>query len=182
MEKHWLLIFRALHRRRIRHDLGSIEFMANGFTLLELLIVVIIVGILAAFSAPNLLAQIDKARYSEATIRMKCLADELIAYRMEKGTFPPDTSRNQKPDGIECFYTQNNGKVPFNSKYDYDSNSNSSSCYIHIVFLGENADKEVPNNGNCSGGHEGMRVAGSQNLELRRSEPLCLTSRGLKPY
>ena len=36
--------------------------------------------------------------------------------------------------------------------------------------------------GNCSGGHEGMRVAGSKNLELRRSEPLCLTSRGLKPY
>ena len=35
---------------------------------------------------------------------------------------------------------------------------------------------------NCSGGHEGMRVAGSKNLELRRSEPLCLTSRGLKPY
>ena len=49
----------------------------------------------------------------------------------------------------------------------------------YITFINEQFTKTF---GNCSGGHEGMRVAGSKNLELRRSEPLCLTSRGLKPY
>jgi len=120
----------------------------EGFTLLELLIVVIIVGILAAIAVPNLLGQIDKARYSEAKTQMSCLAKELLANRYEKGSFPPDVSRDTRPSGMNCFYTQASGKVPFDSKYDYDNSSNASTCYIQIVFLGKNIEKEVPNNVN----------------------------------
>jgi general secretion pathway protein G/type IV pilus assembly protein PilA len=118
----------------------------TGFTLLELLIVVIITGVLTAIATPNLLGQVDKARYAEAKTQMGCLAKELLANRYEKGGFPPDVARDIRPSGINCFYTQASGKVPFDSKYDYDNSSNSSSCYIQIVFLGKDVQKEVPNN------------------------------------
>ncbi|MEB3310057.1 MAG: prepilin-type N-terminal cleavage/methylation domain-containing protein [Snowella sp.] len=118
----------------------------SGFTLLEILIVTIIVGILAAIAIPSYVATIDKARYGEAKSQMGCLAKELLAFRMEKGNFPADTSRNIRPSGIECFYTQSSGKVPFDSMYDYDLTSVSpGNCYVQIVFLGKNNSKETPN-------------------------------------
>ena len=117
-----------------------------GFTLLEILIVGIIVGILAAIAFPSYVATVDKARYGEAEIQMGCMARELQGYRMEKGTFPPDVNRNTKPTGIDCFYTQASGKVPFDSMYDYDFRVPSvGTCYVHIIFLGKNGQKEVPN-------------------------------------
>ncbi|MGL5032375.1 MAG: type IV pilin protein [Microcystaceae cyanobacterium] len=117
-----------------------------GFTLLEILIVCIIVGILAAIALPSYVATIDKFRYGEAKMQMGCLATELKAFRLEKGYFPADKNRDTKPDGIECFYTQAGGKVPFDSKYDYDNRiPAANSCYIQIVFLGKNGEKEVPN-------------------------------------
>lgn len=118
-----------------------------GFTLLEMLIVTIIVGILAAIATPSYLANIDKAHYGEAKSQMGCMAKELLAFRMEKGYFPADQNRNVAPTGINCFYTQSSGKVPFDSMYDYDMRVPSTgSCYVHIVFLGKNNAKEVPNN------------------------------------
>ncbi len=122
------------------------SFPALGFTLLEILIVTIIVGILAAISIPSYVATVDKARYGEAKSQMGCMGKQLLTFRMEKGYFPADQNRNIAPTEIDCFYTQSSGKVPFDSMYDYDMRVPSpGSCYVQIVFLGKNNAKEVPN-------------------------------------
>ncbi|WP_013324888.1 type IV pilin protein [Gloeothece verrucosa] len=61
--------------------------LPQGFTLLELLIVVIIVGLLAAIAIPNLLEQVAKARQAEAINNLGAINRAQQAYRYENGTF-----------------------------------------------------------------------------------------------
>ncbi len=61
---------------------------ASAFTLIELLIVVIIVGILAAAAVPLYIAQADRARISEATAGLGAIRTMMTAYRTEHGAFP----------------------------------------------------------------------------------------------
>lgn len=138
----------AFHNRQHLHLLRCAHSPPSGFTLLEVLIVVIIVGILAAIAMPNLLAQVDKARYSEAKTQMSCLGKELTIYRYEHGTFPPDVSRNVKPAGVDCFYTTASGKVPFDSQYDYDRHG--SQCYAHISYFGKDGERDAPTAGSVA--------------------------------
>jgi prepilin-type N-terminal cleavage/methylation domain-containing protein len=59
----------------------------QGFTLVELLVVMIIVGLLAGVSAPNLLQQIGKARETEAKNALASIIRAQQAYHLERGQF-----------------------------------------------------------------------------------------------
>ena len=57
----------------------------KGFTLIELMVVVLIVGILAAVAIPLMRGRIDSAKWSEAKSAMGTIATALRAYASEKG-------------------------------------------------------------------------------------------------
>jgi prepilin-type N-terminal cleavage/methylation domain-containing protein len=58
----------------------------KGFTLIELMVVVLIVGILAAVAIPILRGRIDAAKWSEGKAMMGSIATAIRAYAAEKGT------------------------------------------------------------------------------------------------
>ncbi|ETW93801.1 MAG: general secretion pathway protein G [Candidatus Entotheonella factor] len=60
----------------------------TGFTLIEVMVVIIILGLLAAIVMPRLVGQTDKARYEQAKIQMRILEDALKRYKLENGRFP----------------------------------------------------------------------------------------------
>jgi len=56
----------------------------KGFTLIELMVVVLIVGILAAIAIPILRGRIDAAKWSEGKAMMGSIATAIRAYAAEK--------------------------------------------------------------------------------------------------
>ena len=59
-----------------------------GFTLLEIMIVVFIVGLLATLVAPRLMGRTDEARRAKAAADLATLAQALDLYRLDSGVYP----------------------------------------------------------------------------------------------
>ena len=62
----------------------------RGFTIIELLIVMAILGMLAVMVAPNLFRQADSARQDAARSQMSSLTSALDAHRLDTGRYPDD--------------------------------------------------------------------------------------------
>ncbi|MEA5535709.1 type II secretion system protein [Crocosphaera sp. XPORK-15E] len=135
-----------LNRLSLAYLLRLSKKSQPGFTLLELLITVIIIGILSSISIPAYVATVDKFHYGKAKIHMGCLKRELEGLRLEKGYFPPDVGNNNVPVGTECFIKNNTNLVPYNSKYDYENWTASGGCLIQISFFGKNKKRDQPGN------------------------------------
>ena len=60
----------------------------DGFTLLELLVVLVIIGLLVGFVAPRYFAQIGKSEVKVARAQIKDLEDALDQYRIDAGHYP----------------------------------------------------------------------------------------------
>ena len=59
-----------------------------GFTLLELVIVIALIGILGAISAAGMATYLDRSRASQAIVTMKGIGDDLKSFLAETGSLP----------------------------------------------------------------------------------------------
>jgi len=79
---------------RIKLDRGQISNLspvttAKAFTLIELLAVIAILGLIAAFAVPQVLKWVSGARSDSARIQIEALGGSIDLYRLEVGSFPP---------------------------------------------------------------------------------------------
>ncbi len=61
---------------------------SKGFTLLEILVVVFILGILAAIVAPKIMGRTDEAKVTEAKVQIKDFETALKLYKLDSGNYP----------------------------------------------------------------------------------------------
>ena len=108
------------------------NFKTNaGFTLIEILVVVVIIGILGAIIVPNLLGRPDQARITAAQSDLRSLSNALDIYRLDNFQYPSTDQglealvskpsgfpepKNYNPDG----YIKSLPSDPWGSPYVYE--------------------------------------------------------------
>lgn len=103
---------------------------SRGFTLIEIMIVVVIIGILVGLLAPRIMDRPDQARVVAARNDIQAIMSALKLYRLDNASYPsaeqgllalvkkPETGnipRNWKPGG----YLERLPKDPWDGEYQY---------------------------------------------------------------
>jgi general secretion pathway protein G len=103
---------------------------ARGFTLIEILVVITILGILAALIVPRIMDRPDQARATAARADVNAIMSALKLYKLDNGVYPGndqgllalvkrpdrgDIPRNWKPGG----YLEKLPQDPWGSDYQY---------------------------------------------------------------
>ncbi len=77
---------------------------SKGFTLIELMVVIVILSILAVYMAPRLIGRDDQARQLRARVDIEALETALKLYRLDTGSYPTTQqgleALIQQPEGV----------------------------------------------------------------------------------
>ncbi len=84
---------------------------ASGFTLLELLVVMVIIGLLAGFVAPRYFAQVGKSQVKVARAQLDALDKALDQFRLDVGRYPTTE------EGLQALVAQPSGEDRWSGPY-----------------------------------------------------------------
>jgi general secretion pathway protein G len=127
--------------------------MKKAFTLIEIMIVIVILGLLASLVVPNLVGQSEQAKQKLVCVQMKSLKNALDSFKIQEGTYPtteeglkaliqnpnPEKYKNYPSGGF--LGSKKLPKDPWGSDYIYINQSGN----IDIISLG--ADKKEGGSG-----------------------------------
>jgi general secretion pathway protein G len=96
---------------RKSHGIANKHQNGAGFTLLELLVVLVILGLLVGYVAPRFFGQVGKSEIKVAKAQIKALEDALDQYRLDVGHYP------SSEQGLAALNTQPTGEARWQGPY-----------------------------------------------------------------
>lgn len=100
-----------MHLRHLGTRFVPHKHTSLGFTLLELLVVIVIIGLLAGLVAPRYFDTVGKSKVKVARAQMDSLEKALEQYRLDVGAFPT------QDQGLEALMTQPPGTPKWQGPY-----------------------------------------------------------------
>jgi len=119
----------------------------KAFSLMELMIVIVILGMLSALILPNIMGKADDAKVKLACIQIKNIQEALKSFRFDNGVYPdsemglkaliknPDEERFTNYPSSGYFEGNKLPKDPWNGRYIYLNEEGD----INIISLGADA-------------------------------------------
>ncbi len=83
-----------------KHNMPRLK-RAAGFTLIEVMVVIVILGVLAALIVPNVMGRGEKAKVDTTAITLKGVAGALDQYKLDNSRYP-----SMQDGGLEALVTQ----------------------------------------------------------------------------
>jgi general secretion pathway protein G len=105
----------------------------KGFSLIELLVVLVIMGLLAGLVGPRLFGKVDQSKVQTAETQIKMLRGALQTYRLDVGSFPTTAqgllALQQAPSDVSDYWrgpylSDDLPQDPWRSSYQYQSPMN----------------------------------------------------------
>lgn len=102
----------------------------TGFTMIELLVVLVILGLLAGLVGPQFFGKVDSSKVRTAETQVKMLKMALQTYRLDVGSYPASLQDLQKaPANVGTYWQgpyldENLPSDPWNNAYQYRLDSN----------------------------------------------------------
>jgi general secretion pathway protein G len=93
------------------HSFERFDRRSRGFTLLELLVVMVILGLLVGYVAPKYFAQVGKSETKTAKAQIESLEKALDIYRLDTGHYPPTEA------GLKALNTRPENEPKWNGPY-----------------------------------------------------------------
>ena len=114
-------------------------FKKEGFTLLELLIVMIIIGLLAALIGPKMIGRVGESRQTVTKQQIEGFSSALEMYKLDTTKYPT------QEQGLEALVTQPQGVVNWKGPYlkkKFVPKDPWGNNYVYI-FPGVNGDYDI---------------------------------------
>jgi general secretion pathway protein G len=106
----------------------------SGFTLVEIMVVIVILGLLATLVAKNVIGATDTARETKAMADVKMLADSVRSYYASKGKLPETLEELATKDEKGRSEIEELPKDPWN--HDYEIRRGNTRTDWEVVSLG----------------------------------------------
>ena len=117
----------------------------DGFTLIEIMVVLIIIAIMASFVVPSVINRPDQARFTKVKNDILTIESALDLYKLDNGTYPSnDKGLEALIEDEDNLYLKRLPLDPWNEPYQYSNPGKNSN--IDIFSLG--ADSQLGGNGN----------------------------------
>ncbi len=130
----------------------------GGFTLLELLIVMIIIGLLAALIGPKMIGRVGESRQTVAKQQIEGFSSALEMYKLDTTKYPT------QEQGLEALVTQPQGLTNWKGSYlkkKFIPKDPWGNAYVY-TYPGEHGDYDIVSygaDGNSGGDGEDKDVA-----------------------
>ena len=117
----------------------------DGFTLIEIMVVLIIIAIMASFVVPSVINRPDQARFTKVKNDILTIESALDLYKLDNGIYPSnDEGLEALIEDEDNLYLKRLPLDPWSEPYQYSNPGNNSK--IDIFSLG--ADNQLGGNGN----------------------------------